>query len=55
MNRHLSAVACGLLAMVVYAGSCGADTITDWDTKATAVASPCAPQVKGLSKNNSYS
>ena len=42
MNRHLSAVACGLLAMVAYAGSCRADTITDWDTKATAVASSAA-------------
>jgi len=42
VNRHLSAVACGLLAMVAYAGSCRADTITDWDTKATAVASSAA-------------
>jgi hypothetical protein len=42
MNRHLSALACGLLAMVVCAGSCRADTITDWDAKATAVASSAA-------------
>ena len=42
MNTHLSAVACGLLAMVACAGSCRADTITDWDTKATAVASSAA-------------
>ena len=39
MNRYLSAVACGLVAMVAYERSCRADTITDWDTKATAVAS----------------
>ena len=42
MNRHLSAVAYGLLAIVAYAGGCRADTITDWDTKATAVASSAA-------------
>lgn len=39
MNRHLSVVACGLLSMMSYTGSCPADTVTDWDTKATAAAS----------------
>ncbi len=42
MNRHLSAVACGLVSMMVYTGSCQADTVTDWDTKATAAASSAA-------------
>ena len=42
VNRYLSAIAWGLLAMVAYAGSCRANTITDWDTKATAVASSAA-------------
>jgi hypothetical protein len=42
MMRHLSAVACGLASMMAYTGTCGADTVTDWDTKATAVASPAA-------------
>jgi hypothetical protein len=28
--------------MMAYTGTCGADTVTDWDTKATAVASPAA-------------
>ena len=42
MKRHLSAVACGLASMMAYIGTCGADTVTDWDTKATAVASPAA-------------
>jgi hypothetical protein len=42
MKRHLSAVACGLASMMAYTGTCGADTVTDWDTKATAVASPAA-------------
>jgi hypothetical protein len=42
MNRHLSAGACGVLAMVAYTQSCRADAITDWDTKATAVASSAA-------------
>jgi hypothetical protein len=42
MKRHLSAVACGLASMMAYTGACGADTVTDWDTKATAVASPAA-------------
>ena len=42
MKRHLSAVACGLASMMAYTGACRADTITDWDTKATAVASSAA-------------
>ena len=42
MNRYLCGVACGLLAIVGYAGRCRADTITDWDARATAVASPAA-------------
>ena len=42
MNKHLSAVACGLASIMAYIGACRADTITDWDTKATAVASSAA-------------
>jgi hypothetical protein len=42
MNKHLSAVACGLASIIAYTGACRADTITDWDTKATAVASSAA-------------
>jgi hypothetical protein len=42
MNKHLSAAACGLASIVAYTGACRADTITDWDTKATAVASAAA-------------
>jgi hypothetical protein len=42
MNEHLSAVACGLASIMAYTGACRADTITDWDTKATAVASSAA-------------
>ena len=42
MNKHLSAVACGLASILAYLGACKADTITDWDTKATAVASSAA-------------
>ena len=37
MKRHLTAV--GLTAMLAFSGSCGADTILDWDAKAGAVAS----------------
>jgi hypothetical protein len=37
--KRLSAVIVGLIAMAAYTGSCRADTITDWDAKATAVAS----------------
>jgi hypothetical protein len=37
--KPLSAVTMGLIAMAAYTGSCRADTITDWDAKATAVAS----------------
>ena len=39
MNRYLFAGACGVLAMVAYTQSSRADAITDWDAKATAVAS----------------
>jgi len=42
MNKLLSAVACGLASIMAYTGACRADTITDWDTKATAVASSAA-------------
>jgi hypothetical protein len=42
MKKHLSAVACGLASIMAYTGACRADTITDWDTKATAVASSAA-------------
>jgi PAP2 superfamily len=37
--KPLSAVTVGVIAMAAYTGSCRADTITDWDAKATAVAS----------------
>ena len=42
MNKHLSALACGLAAIGACAVTCRADTVTDWDTRATAVASPAA-------------
>src|ERR1700681_3450189 len=42
MNKHLSAVACGLASIMAYTGACRAVTITDWDTKATAAASAAA-------------
>jgi len=42
MNRQSYAVVYGLLSLMTYAASCRADTVTDWDTKATAVASPAA-------------
>ena len=42
MKKQLYAVACGLLSMLTYTGSCRADTVTDWDTKATAAASAAA-------------
>jgi hypothetical protein len=42
MNRHSSAAGLGLIALMTCAASCQADTITDWDTRATAVASPAA-------------
>jgi hypothetical protein len=42
MNKHLSAVACGLASILAYTGACRADTVTDWDTKATGFASPAA-------------
>jgi hypothetical protein len=42
MNKHLSAIAYGLASILAYVGACKADTITDWDTKATAVASSAA-------------
>jgi hypothetical protein len=37
--KRLSAVTVALIAMAAYTGSCRADTITDWDANATAVAS----------------
>lgn len=42
MKRHLSAVTCGLASVMACTGTCRADTVTDWDTRATAVASPAA-------------
>ena len=42
VNRQLYAVACGLVSMMAYTASCRADTVTDWDTKATAAASAAA-------------
>ena len=42
VNRQVYAVACGLLSMMTYTAGCPADTITDWDTKATAAASAAA-------------
>ena len=39
MNSRLSVITMGLVAMAAHTGSCRADTITDWDAKATAVAS----------------
>ena len=42
MNKHLSAGACGLASILAYTGACRADTVTDWDTKATAFASSAA-------------
>jgi len=42
MNKHLYALACGLTSILACTGACRADTVTDWDTKATAVASAAA-------------
>src|SRR5215469_13920448 len=42
MNKHLSAIACGLASMMACTVPCWADSVTDWDTKATAVASAAA-------------
>jgi hypothetical protein len=42
VSSHLSAAVCGLLSLAAAAGSCRADTITDWDAKASAIASPAA-------------
>jgi hypothetical protein len=42
VKRQLYAVACVLLSMMTYTTSCRADTVTDWDTKATAAASAAA-------------
>ena len=42
MNRLLPALAWGLLSIMAHTGCCRADTITDWDTKATAAASAAA-------------
>src|SRR5258706_10942797 len=42
VNRLLFGVGCGLLSMMAPPGSCRADTVTDWDAKATAAASAAA-------------
>jgi hypothetical protein len=42
VKRKWYAAACGLLSMMTYTASCRADTVTDWDTKATAAASGAA-------------
>src|SRR5271168_2093313 len=42
VNRQLYGLACGLISMMTYTASCRADTVTDWDTKATAAASAAA-------------
>jgi hypothetical protein len=42
MNIKLYVVAFGLLSAVTYNESCRADTVTDWDAKATAAAPPAA-------------
>jgi hypothetical protein len=42
VNKQLYAAACGLLSMMTHAASCQADTVTEWDTKATAAASAAA-------------
>ena len=42
MNNKLCAVAFGLLSAATYTASCQADTVTDWDAKATAAAPPAA-------------
>jgi hypothetical protein len=42
MNTYLLAAVCGFLPLVAYTGSCRADTVTDWDSKASAVASAAA-------------
>jgi hypothetical protein len=42
VNRFVAAASIGLLSTVAYVGGCRADVITDWDAKATDVASPAA-------------
>jgi hypothetical protein len=42
VNRFVAAASIGLLSMVAYGGGCRADVITDWDAKATELASPAA-------------
>jgi len=42
VNKHLSALACTMASIMACTATCRADTATDWDTKATAVASPAA-------------
>ena len=42
MNKQSHVVACGLLSIMTYTASCRADTVTDWDTKATTAASAAA-------------
>jgi hypothetical protein len=39
---RLNALACGLLSLLTHTASCRADTVTEWDTRATAAASPAA-------------
>ena len=42
MNKHISALLVALLASAAYGPDTYADTITDWDTRASAAASPAA-------------
>jgi hypothetical protein len=42
MNKHIWALAIALLAAATYGRDTHADTITDWDTRASAAASPAA-------------
>ena len=42
MNKHISAWSVALLAAAAYGGDTRADTITDWDARASAAASPAA-------------
>ena len=48
MSKHLSALACAMTSIMVCTVTCRADTATDWDTKATAVASPAALGERGV-------
>ena len=42
MNKHISALTVAILAAVTYGRDTHADTITDWDARASAAASPAA-------------